>query len=280
MNNIDFLKMSGSGNDFILVDNRKGIIDGDNLNHFVKRICRRRFSVGADGFILLQGSDKADFKWKFFNADGSEAEMCGNGGRCAAQFAYLKGIAGKEMSFETLAGIIKAEILGDRVKLEMSVPKGIDLDQILLIEGEEHIVCFINTGVPHVVEFVSDIDECQVIKLGRAIRYHDRYKPEGTNANFVYARDRSNIVIRTYERGVEDETLACGTGAVAAALVAYLRGMVSSPVAVKTKGGGVLAVHFKLNKEGFEDVFLEGDARVIYEGRLCEDAKVRKSQEI
>ena len=272
MYNIDFFKMSGSGNDFIIVDNSSGIINGDNINDFVEKICQRKVSVGADGFILLQKSDKADFKWRFFNADGSEAEMCGNGGRCAAMFAYLKGIAGKKMSFETLAGLIRAEILDDRVKLEMPSPESVICDQTLLIEGEKHLVSFINTGVPHVVKFVSDIDDCEVVQIGRLIRYHDQYKPAGSNANFAYVSCRSNMALRTYERGVEDETLACGTGAVASVLIAYIKGMVSSPVAVRTKGGGILTVHFKHTRDRFEEVFLEGDARVIYEGRLWQDA--------
>ena len=272
MNKIDFFKMSGSGNDFIILDNRKGIVDGDDLRDLVRKTCRRKVSVGADGFILLQGSEKADFKWKFFNADGSEAEMCGNGGRCAARFAYLKGIAGKEMSFETLAGIIRAEILKDRVKLEMTIPGCVELDKKIFLEGEEHLVDFINTGVPHVVVFVHDLNEYPVEKLGRTIRYHSEYKPAGTNVNFVCVRDRSNIIIRTYERGVENETLACGTGAVAASLIGYLKGMVSPPVAVKTKGGEILNVHFKYKEEVFYEVYLEGDARVIYEGKLWDDA--------
>ncbi|MDY6855525.1 MAG: diaminopimelate epimerase [Thermodesulfobacteriota bacterium] len=272
MKKIDFFKMSGSGNDFIIVDNRKGIINGDSLRHLVMKTCLRKVSVGADGFIVIQGSEKADFKWKFFNADGSEAEMCGNGGRCAAKFAYLKGIAGKEMSFETLAGIIKAEILKDRVKLEMTIPCCVELDKRIFLDGEEHHVDFINTGVPHVVEFVEDLYRYPVVKLGRIIRYHSEYKPTGTNVNFVSVWDRSNIIIRTYERGVEDETLACGTGAVAASLIGYLKGAVSPPVAVKTKGGEILNIHFRYKEEAFDEVYLEGDARVIYEGRLWDDA--------
>lgn len=271
MNSLDFFKMSGSGNDFIIIDNRKGAIDANNVCDLVRKVCRRKLSVGADGFILLEESQRADFAWKFFNADGSEAEMCGNGGRCAARFAYLRGIAGKEMSFETLAGVISAEILEDRVKLEMGAPKSISLDQSLFMEGEEHLVNFINTGVPHVVAFVDDIEECQVVSPGRKIRYHERYRPAGTNANFVCVNDRANMVIRTYERGVEDETLACGTGAVASVLIGHLKGLVSSPVTVKTRGG-ILTVHFKRLKEGFEEVFLEGDARVIYAGQLWQDA--------
>ncbi|MFH2011406.1 MAG: diaminopimelate epimerase [Pseudomonadota bacterium] len=272
MYNFDFFKMSGSGNDFIIVDNRSNIITGDKINNLVKKICQRKISVGADGFILIQESDKADFKWRFFNADGSEAEMCGNGGRCAARFAYLKSIAGKKMSFETMAALIKAEILDDRVKLEMPSPDNIICNQTILIEEEEHIVNFINTGVPHVVKFVNDIKNCEVFQIGRLIRYHDQYKPAGANTNFAYVNDRSNMTVRTYERGVEEETLACGTGAVASVLIASLKDMVSSPVNVKTSGGETLTVHFKHAKNVFEEIFLEGDARVIYEGRLWQDA--------
>jgi len=272
MQEVDFLKMSGSGNDFIIVDNREGVFDGDRINDFVKRVCRRKVSVGADGFILIEKSDETDFGWRFFNADGSEAEMCGNGGRCVAKFAYVKGIAGKDMSFETLAGVIRAEILEDTVKLEMGIPNSIGLDQELAVEGQRRLVSFINTGVPHAVEFVSDLGNFEVTRLGRLIRYHDRYRPAGTNVNFASVYDRSNMVVRTYERGVEDETLACGTGAVASVLIAYEKGMVSSQVAVKTRGGWVLSVHFKHVNGAFEEVFLEGDARVIYEGHLWEDA--------
>ena len=272
MNHINFFKMSGSGNDFILVDNRDGSIGGSNIQDLVRKVCRRKMSVGADGFIILQGSAHADFAWKFFNADGSEAEMCGNGGRCAARFAYLMGIAGKEMSFETLAGVIRAQVLGERVKLEMTIPKDMDLDQTLLIDGERHAISFIDTGVPHVVKLVEKTDSCDVVHLGRMIRHHEMYKPAGANANFASIGDESSMTVRTYERGVEDETLACGTGAVASVLVAYSKGLVSSPVAVITKGGGILTIHFEPNNTGFQDVFLEGDARVIYEGRLWEDA--------
>ncbi|MDY7030684.1 MAG: diaminopimelate epimerase [Thermodesulfobacteriota bacterium] len=274
MNHIDFFKMSGSGNDFIIIDNRDEVINGDSINDVVKKVCRRKTSVGADGLILIHESDRADFQWKFFNADGSEAEMCGNGSRCAARFAYLKGISPRELSFETLAGIIKARILEDTVELEMTIPKDIHLDQTLIIEGEKHQVNFIDTGVPHVVKFVKDTEACQVVELGKKIRYHHQYTPAGTNVNFTSVIDKTNMTVRTYERGVEDETLACGTGAVASALVAYLKGMVFSPVAIKTKGGEVLTVHFIPNEVGFEEVFLEGDARVIYEGRLWDDALI------
>ena len=272
MHGIPFSKMSGSGNDFIIIDDRKGVFDGKNLSAFAQKICERRVSVGADGCILIQEAEKADFKWRFFNADGSEAEMCGNGGRCAARFAFLKGFAGKEISFETLSGVIKAEIIEDRVKLAMGLPKNISLGETLLIKEEKHVVHFINTGVPHVVKFVNDVEDCEVVQLGSQIRCHDHYQPAGTNADFVTVQDRSHMKVRTYERGVEDETLACGTGAVASALIANLKGLITSPAAVTTQGGGVLTVHFQYQNSGFTEVFLEGDARIIYEGQLGEDA--------
>jgi diaminopimelate epimerase len=269
---IRFFKMSGAGNDFIVIDNRLGIINHDNCADFVSRVCRRGVSVGADGVILIENSDNADFKWHFFNADGSEAEMCGNGARCAARFAFLEGIAGEKLSFETLAGVINAEVLGHRVKLGMSMPHGLELDIRLPIEGKEYTVNFINTGVPHTVKFVQELENYDVHKMGKAIRFHPHFQPAGTNANFVVVRDRSHIDIRTYERGVEDETLACGTGSVAAALVAAAKGLVDSPVNLRTRSGGVLTVHFDKDGTDFRNVYLEGEARVVYEGHLWEEA--------
>lgn len=269
---IRFFKMSGAGNDFIVIDNRLGIIDHDNCIEFVEKVCRRGLSVGADGVILIGKSDKANFKWHFFNADGSEAEMCGNGARCAARFAFLEGIAGEKLSFETLAGIIHAEVLGHRVKLEMSRPHGLELDIRLPIEGKDYTVNFINTGVPHAVKFVQEIENYDILKMGKDIRFHPHFQPAGANANFIIVRDRSHIEIRTYERGVEDETLACGTGSVAAALISAVKGFVDSPVNLRTKGGSVLTVHFDKDGSDFKKVSLEGEARVIYEGHLWEEA--------
>lgn len=264
--------MSGSGNDFILIDNRQRILDGDRLRDFVRRVCTRKVSVGADGLILLEPSERVHFRWRFFNADGSEAEMCGNGGRCAARFAVLQGIAPERLSFETLAGIIEAEVHGRRVKLQMVQPSGMELDLRVRIDGDEHRLNFINTGVPHVVEFVEEAGRVAVVDRGRKIRFHSQFQPAGTNANFLQPIDRGHLKVRTYERGVEDETLACGTGAVASALIAAARGLVDSPVAVETIGGEVLNIHFRLKGEGFERVFLEGDTRLVYEGELWEEA--------
>lgn len=264
--------MSGSGNDFIIIDNREASLNKYNINGLVRSVCRRRFSIGADGLILIEHSKKAYFKWHFYNADGSEVEMCGNGARCAARFAYLKGIAGNSITIETRVGIIKAQVNGAQVKIEMCIPEGILLDYNLPIGEKKYIVSHINTGVPHVVMFVENLEDLDVVGLGKTIRFHERYKPHGCNADFVKMSENKELAIRTYERGVEDETLSCGTGAVAAALISCLKGLVQSPVEVHTKGGEALMVHFKDEGSRFTDVFLEGRVRVIYNGELWDEA--------
>lgn len=264
--------MSGSGNDFIIVDNRTGILHKDKINRFIAQVCTRKQSVGADGFILIENSDKADFKWHFYNADGGEVEMCGNGGRCAARFAYLKGIASSELSFETMAGIIKAEINNHQVKLQITNPVNLKEDFSLSVADRTLQANFINTGVPHVVILIDNLKNFDVFKIGREIRYHPMFKPAGTNANFIDVVDKKTIKIRTYERGVEDETLACGTGSVAAALIASVKDKAISPVSVHTQGGEVLKIYFEKDNGNFKNVFLEGEAKVIYEGILSEEA--------
>ncbi len=269
---IPFMKMSGSGNDFILIDHRKPILDEDKMKDFARKVCQRRVSVGADGLILIERSEKADFKWRFFNADGSEAEMCGNGGRCAARFAWLKGITGPSLTFETIAGILSAQVNGKRVKLEMTKPFGLRLDETILIEGKKQTLSSINTGVPHVVIFLEDFKGVDVVRAGKAIRYHPHFAPAGTNANFVRVENYSQLSIRTYERGVEDETLACGTGAVASALVAAFKGLVKSPVSIKTWGGEILTVYFEIEAGEIKRVFFEGDVHIVYEAEMWEEA--------
>ena len=269
---IPFMKMSGSGNDFILIDHRDPFLKEDGLKDFVQKVCRRRVSVGADGFILIERSEKADFKWRFYNADGSEPEMCGNGGRCAARFAHLKGIAGPSLKFETLAGILSATVDGKRVKLEMTKPFGLKLDETLAVDGKKEVFSFINTGVPHAVVFVEDLKEVDILRKGRAIRHHSLFAPSGTNADFVQLGKGPQLSVRTYERGVEDETLACGTGVVASALIAAFKGLVKSPVSIKTRGGEVLTVHFEIEGKEIKKVFFEGDVHVIYEAEMWEEA--------
>jgi diaminopimelate epimerase len=266
------MKMSGSGNDFILIDHRKPFFERNRMKQFAQKVCRRSVSVGADGVIFIERSKKADFKWQFFNADGSEAEMCGNGGRCAARFAHLKRIAGPHLTFETLAGILSAEVRGRRVKLEMTRPHGVHLDEKISVDGKKVTISRINTGVPHAIVFLDNVKATDVVGVGRAIRNHPHYAPRGTNANFVQVSSRSRLLVRTYERGVEDETLACGTGAVASALVASFKGLVKSPVSIKTSGGEILMVHFEIEGREVKKVFFEGEVHIIYEGELWEEA--------
>jgi diaminopimelate epimerase len=276
MINLEFYKMSGHGNDFVIVDNWEGLVGAADMPSLAKAVCRRRLGVGADGMVFIEaGPPEVDFGWRFFNADGSEAEMCGNGGRCAAKFAYLTGIAPAEMSFMTKVGVIKAEVNQDTVKIQMTDPGTPDMSCPLELDGQTVEFCTINTGVPHAVAWVDDLEKTSVVEMGRAVRFHPKFSPAGTNANFVKILSAERLAIRTYERGVEDETLACGTGCVAAVLLSALKGLVESPTRVVTRGGEVLLVYFTRTEEGFTDVFLEGPVRVIYTGRLGPDVLLK-----
>lgn len=272
MEKIEFWKMNGSGNDFIIIDNRDGKVPEGEMGRLVERACRRRESVGADGLIFITKSDRYDFAWKFFNADGGEAEMCGNGGRCVARFAHLNGIAGPKMTFDTLAGPVSAEVTGRVVKVLMPELSGLKKDIDLSFESGWLSADFVNTGVPHVVIQVENPANYPVVEQGRAVRYHTLFSPEGTNANFIKVLGSDLIEIRTYERGVEDETLACGTGAIASAIVASARGMVNSPVKVKTKGGEELQIYFRKEGDTFSQVWLKGGTSIAYQARLNEEA--------
>ena len=272
---IDFYKMSGSGNDFILVDNRANLIEAAVAPELARNLCRRKVSVGADGLILIENDDEVDFSWNFFNADGSKAEMCGNGGRCVARLANMLGICGSSLSFRTLAGIIRAEVSERRVKLQMTEPRDLRLDLELEVNGQRFNTHFVNTGVPHTV-FILDGPEIlarqEVVKQGRKVRYHSQFAPAGTNVNFVAVLGEQALAIRTYERGVEDETLACGTGATAVALIGAAKGIVKPPVDVQTKSGETLTIYFDPQKGLPQEVYMEGETRVIYQGRLSEEA--------
>jgi diaminopimelate epimerase len=230
-------------------------------------------SVGADGMIFIEPSDHYDFKWRFFNADGSSAEMCGNGGRCTARFAFLQGMAGPEMTFETLAGPIKAGVEGSKVKLQLTRPNDLRLNQSLGLDGKIWPFDFLNTGVPHALIWVEDIEKADLVGIGPRIRYHDHFQPAGTNVNFVQIKDTGLLLVRTYERGVEGETLACGTGSVAAAAIAFFKNKIQSPVQVRTSGGEVLTVYVE-GQPGQEirKVYLEGEVRLIFEGEVFEEA--------
>ena len=268
---IPFSKLNGSGNDFLLIDNREGILRGVGLPAFVTKVCDRSRSLGADGVILIENSRRADFRWRFFNADGSRAEMCGNGGRCAARYAVERKIAGRVLGFETDAGLIRAEVSGRRVKLQMTKPHGLALSRSLTLGGRKIEYSFLNTGVPHAVLFVPDLEKIDLMGTGRGIRTHRAFSPRGTNVNFVRVKN-GQVSVRTYERGVEGETLACGTGAVATGILSAVHGHVRPPVPVHTRGGEVLTIHFDTEKEGFGEVFLEGDTSWSCDGVLCREA--------
>jgi len=273
MKPIHFYKMSGCGNDFIVIDNRSPVIEEKDLFAFIVGVCRRKMSVGADGVILIENSDTVDFKWRFYNSDGSVAEMCGNGARCVARFAYLNGITGPDMAFETLAGIVSASVFETgRVRIRMTDPLNLVLDRPLALKSGKFAVGSVNTGVPHAVMVVDNLDETPVKEMGREIRFHPDFAPAGTNVNFVSVRTDKIVAIRTYERGVEDETLACGTGCVASALVTARKFALASPVTLLTRSGGYLRIYFTLHQDAFSDVYMEGDARVIYRAELCEEA--------
>jgi len=270
-------KMSGTGNDFIVIDHRQKIIAPELQPELARLLCRRKFSLGADGLILIEEGEGVDFQWQFYNADGSVAEMCGNGARCAARYAHDLGLAGESMRFMTLAGVIEAEMVGgDVVRLRMTAPQDIVPPRPLEVEGTEMEVSSINTGVPHAVCFVDDIAQVDVARWGRSIRFHERYAPAGTNVNFAQVSAPGRLYIRTYERGVEGETLACGTGAVACAITAGLLKGMAAPLELVTSGGESLTIHFTLKDEGrrVEDVFLEGPAHIVYEAKVREDAFV------
>jgi len=271
-NTIPFYKMSGSGNDFIIIDNRQPKFDESDLARLIVGACRRKMSVGADGLILVENANGVDFKWRFYNSDGSRAEMCGNGARCVSRFAYLEGIAGKTLSFETDAGIISAAVDGKKVKIKMTDPTDLGDEASLDLAGTTFAYRSINTGVPHAVIEMDDLQGTDIVAVGRAFRNHPAFAPNGTNANFIRLENDGTLGIRTYERGVEDETLACGTGNVAAALISCLRHGMPSPVKLLTRSNEYLSIYFERQGEAFSNVYLEGDARVIYTGELNPEA--------
>jgi diaminopimelate epimerase len=264
---LEFSKMNGAGNDFVLVDNRdrKIKLNPDQVVH----LCHRQRGIGADGVMLLIpcASGKADWAWEFYNSDGSVAEMCGNGARCFARFVQkLTGVK-KQITFETAAGIITADFHGERVTIGLTKPKDLRLNEQVPLSIGNQPIHSLNTGVPHAVLFVPDADKAMVQSLGQEVRRHGHFAPKGTNVNFVQRLNNGAIRVRTYERGVEGETLACGTGVTASALIsAELHGL-QSPVQVQVQGGDMLEVSFKKNGDGFEDVKLTGPADFVFEGR-------------
>lgn len=251
---ISFYKYQGTGNDFVMVDNRKLAFPA-NDEAFVKHLCDRRTGIGADGLILLQDHPDYDFEMVYFNADGRLGSMCGNGARCTVRFARALGVIEDVACFLAADGEHQASVERDLIQLKMNDVKNVERI------GEDY---FLNTGSPHYVRFVEDVENLDVYEEGRAIRYNDRFKAAGTNVNFVQRLSDNEIFVRTYERGVEDETLSCGTGVTAAALVAGLEGM-KSPVKVKTLGGN-LEVAFEHDSEGFKYIYLIGPTKQVFTG--------------
>jgi diaminopimelate epimerase len=269
---IEFYKMSGSGNDFIIIDNRDLSLNVGDLPAFARKVCARKISVGADGLLLIEPSKTVNFKWQFYNSDGSDAEMCGNAARCVARYAYLKGIAPKKMSFETIAGIISAEVNDDVVKVRLTDPSPLRIAQTIMLNDRECILDCIDTGVPHAVAFVDSVETCAVVGTGRQIRNHEHFAPRGANADFAEVLNRHKMKVRTYERGVEDETLACGTGVVASVLAAAWRGLVETPVDVTVHSSETLRIYFTRQDDRFCEIYLEGKVKIIYHGFLFEEA--------
>jgi diaminopimelate epimerase len=262
-----FTKMNGAGNDFVMIDNRTG--DVRLTPEQIERVCDRHRGVGADGILLIEkATNGADFRMRYYNRDGGEAEMCGNGARCFARYAHRVAGAPEKVSFETPAGIIGARLHGDLVTLNMSDPTGLRLNVPLQIEGEDAAVHYVNSGVPHVVVPVSRVDVVHVRERGSVLRYHEMFSPKGANVNFLEKQGKRKIAIRTYERGVEDETLACGTGVVASALIFAETEKIDGPITVQVRGGSELAVDFGRDGEKFCDVTLTGPAEFVFEGTI------------
>ncbi len=266
---LSFTKMNGAGNDFVMLDNRDLSLSLTTAQ--IEKLCDRHRGVGADGLLCVEpATDGGDFKMRYYNADGGEAEMCGNGARCFGRFVnHLHGDSLKLIRFETLAGIISAEFEGDQVRINMSAPHSLKLAQSLPVAGETLTVHSVNTGVPHAVVFVDDLENVPVCEWGAGLRYHEAFKPKGTNANFAKVLAPGSISIRTYERGVEGETLACGTGMVACALIHHELTGVASPVSVLVKGGDTLRIGFtETAPHEYTDVTLFGPADFVFQGTV------------
>jgi len=274
---IKFWKMHGAGNDFILIDDRIMRFPTAD-NPWIKQICSPHNGVGAEGLILLQPSDKASFFMRFFNPDGSEADMCGNGLRCAARLAYDLKIAGKEMNIETRAGPLKATVMKNGVRVGMPVPSAIRLNFPLEVERQILTASFINTGVPHVVVETDNLESVDLQLMGPLLRRHKDFAPQGANIDYMRITGEHSLILRTYERGVEAETLACGTGITACAIIAALLNKVTPPVRVMCRHGDTLEVDFKRSGNKVEDITLLGPAAHVFQGEIShqEDAKAQR----
>lgn len=269
---IQFWKMHGAANDFILVDDRQLLFPVSD-RAWIAGAAQRRTGIGCEGVILIQPSARAHFRMRFFNPDGGETDMCGNGARCVARLAHDIGVAPRQMRFETGAGQIEAEIIGGQVRLGMTVPTDWRMGRSLELPDGSRPYSFVNSGVPHAVMEADDLDSVDVASVGRAVRYHKDFAPKGTNANFIKVTGPQSLRIRTYERGVEAETLACGTGMVAACLIAGRLGRVKPPVRITCASGDTLEVNYRLTGEGADQVTLLGPAAYVFKGTIAYPSK-------
>ena len=273
MEKFTFYKYTGHGNDFVLVDNWEGQIQEKDMARISRLMCRTKFGIGADGAaFIIPGPDEVDFAWRFFNADGSEPDMCGNATRCIAHLANSIGVAPAEMSFKTKAGVVSA-VVSDRL-VKVQFPKIGRPEGVTLVEAEGVSLTYhrLNTGVPHAVAWVEDLENTSVVRIGRAVRRHQSFAPDGTNVNFVKILGPARLALRTYERGVEDETLACGTGAMAAALLSASLGLVTgSVITCQTRGGDDLVISFEGPATAPEKIFMEGTVRYLFSGQVEAD---------
>ena len=266
---ISFVKMSGAGNDFLVLEAEKG----RNYKKLAINSCDRTNGIGADGLLILDTSEKSDFKMRIINADGSEAEMCGNGARCmAAYIAANKKPHKKIFSMETLAGEILAKVEGETVQVRLSNPKDYRSDIPLEINSRVIHAHYIDTGVPHAVIYVEGLKKIDVAGIGRTVRYHKAFEPRGTNVDFIEQLEPGLVAVRTYERGVENETKACGTGAVASAIISYIKAnpghvnIKNGQMNVRTTSGEILNVSFDKNNDEFYNIWLTGSAKLIAKG--------------
>lgn len=257
MNTLEFFKYQGTGNDFVMIDDRSEVFDLED-HKLIAKLCDRKFGIGADGLILVRNHQEADFEMVYYNADGYLTSLCGNGSRCVVKFANQLGVIGNQCQFMTVEGILEAKIENDLVHIKMPNVNSVET-------YENHY--FLHTGSPHHICFVEDVEHYDVFHEGRKIRNGAPYFENGSNVNFVQSLDNSKIFVRTYERGVEDETLSCGTGVTAAALVKGLEGE-ASPISVKTLGGD-LQISFERENSGFKDIFLIGPAIQVYSGNIA-----------
>lgn len=264
---LHFWKMHGAGNDFILFDDRACSFPLHDTAWLVQ-LAARRTGIGCEGIILIQPSEHADFRMRFINPDGAEVEMCGNGARCVAKLAHDIGAAPARMRIETVAGPLRAHIEDGKVRLHMSDPGPLQMNLHIDLDGQTQICHTVNTGVPHVVIEMDDVTTADVGRTGSGIRYHAQFQPAGTNVNFVAVTGPQSIAVRTYERGVEDETMACGTGMVACALIEMAQGHVRSPVEVRPASGDLLEVTAELTGDSARLVTLYGPAEYVFEGEL------------